>query len=56
MAEKPSVVYVFENDESVGRALVRLLRSAGLNAETFSSPDDFLDGPKQKKKVGGEKL
>ena len=50
MAKKGSVVYVFEEDESVGRALVRLLRWAGLDAETFSSPDDFLNSPKQKKK------
>ena len=50
MAKKGSVVYVFEEDESVGRALVRLLRWAGLDAETFSSADDFLNNPKQKKK------
>jgi FixJ family two-component response regulator len=47
MAKKPSVVYVIDDDESVRRALARLLRSADLDAETFSSPDEFLNGPKQ---------
>jgi FixJ family two-component response regulator len=41
---------VFEDDGSVATAVVRLLRSAGSDAETFSSADDFLNSPKQKKK------
>jgi len=49
MAKKPSVVYVIDDDESVRRALARLLRSVGLDAETFSSADEFLNGPKQEK-------
>ena len=49
MAKNPTVVYVVDDDESVRRALARLLRSADLNAETFSSTDEFLKGPRQKK-------
>ena len=49
MANKASVVYVIDDDESVRNALKRLLRSADLHAETFSSADEFLNSPKQKK-------
>jgi FixJ family two-component response regulator len=49
MLKKPSVVYVIDDDESVRRALGRLLRSAGFDAETFSSADEFLSNPKQQK-------
>ncbi len=49
MAKEPTVVYVIDDDESVRKAMERLLRSANLKAETFSSADDFLDSPKQKK-------
>ena len=48
MAKKVSVVYVIDDDESVRSGLVRLLRSADLHAETFSSADEFLNSPKQK--------
>jgi len=48
MAKKPNIVYVIDDDESVRRALARLLRSADLDAETFSSADEFLKSPKQK--------
>jgi FixJ family two-component response regulator len=37
------VVYVIDDDESVRRSLARLLRSAGLNAETFASAQAFLE-------------
>jgi len=36
------IVYVVDDDESVRRALSRLLRSAGLNVETFPSAQAFL--------------
>ncbi len=49
MSKNPSVVYVVDDDESVRRALARLLRSADLTAETFSSGDEFLNRPMQKK-------
>jgi len=37
------VVYVIDDDESVRRSLARLLRAAGLNAETFPSAQAFLE-------------
>jgi FixJ family two-component response regulator len=36
-AEKP-VVYVVDDDPSVGKALERLMRSAGHDLRTFTSP------------------
>ena len=38
-----SFVAVVDDDESVCRALTRLLRSAGLEVETFSSGAEFLE-------------
>jgi FixJ family two-component response regulator len=35
-------VAVVDDDESVGRALQRLLRTAGIGAQTFRSGEDFL--------------
>ena len=43
------MVYVIDDDESVRRAFARLLRSADVNAETFSSAEEFLNSPKQEK-------
>jgi len=40
--EKP-VVFVVDDDESVCKALKRLLRSAGINARILSSAEDFLN-------------
>jgi len=40
--------YVIDDDESVRTAFARLLRSADLKVETFSSADEFLSNPKQK--------
>jgi FixJ family two-component response regulator len=36
-------VAVVDDDESVGRAIKRLLRSVAISADTFTSGDDFLD-------------
>jgi len=36
-------VYVVDDDESIRRALGRLLRSAGYDALTFESAEEFLD-------------
>lgn len=43
--EPPSLVFVVDEDESVRRALTRLLRSSGLDAEGFPSAEAFLDHP-----------
>lgn len=39
------LVYVVDDDESICRSLVRLLRSVGLAAETFRSAKAFLEHP-----------
>ena len=49
MAKKPGVVYVIDDDESVRKAFARLLRSADLDAETFSSAEEFLKCPSPKR-------
>jgi FixJ family two-component response regulator len=41
-ASKPLIAIV-DDDESVGRAIKRLVRSLGMNAETFTSGQKFLD-------------
>jgi FixJ family two-component response regulator len=50
MSQQPPTVIVVDDDEGVCRALDRLLRSAGYQAQTFTSPTAFLtrlprDGP-----------
>jgi len=47
MAKKQGMVYVIDDDESVRRAIGRLLRSAHLNVETFASAEDFLFNPRE---------
>jgi FixJ family two-component response regulator len=42
VASKPLIVIV-DDDDSVCRALRRLVRSVGMEAETFKSGRDFLD-------------
>jgi FixJ family two-component response regulator len=43
MTERTPVVYVVDDDPSVGKALERLIRSAGHEVRTFTSALDFLD-------------
>ena len=46
-AKRQGMVYVIDDDESVRKALKRLLRSADLDVETFSSAEEFLFNSKQ---------
>ncbi|MFM0334560.1 response regulator transcription factor [Paraburkholderia strydomiana] len=43
MSEVKPFVAVVDDDESVSRAIKRLLRSIGLASDTFKTGDDFLD-------------
>ncbi|RXV64445.1 response regulator [Burkholderia stabilis] len=43
MGNVKQFVAVVDDDESVGRAIKRLLRSVGIGADAFQSGDDFLD-------------
>lgn len=43
---KTPVVYVIDDDESIRFVLKGLVRSVGLQVETFESPKDFLEFPK----------
>jgi len=47
-AKRRDVVYVIDSDASVCKAFGGLLRSASLDAETFSSAEEFLSNPRQK--------
>ena len=49
MATKESMVYVIDDDESIRKSFSRLFRSANLNVQTFTSPDEFLTCPIQTK-------
>jgi FixJ family two-component response regulator len=42
MVNLNQIVAVIDDDESVRRAIKRLLRSVGIKAETFSSGEEFL--------------
>jgi FixJ family two-component response regulator len=42
MKQAGQIVSVIDDDESVRRALRRLIRSFGLNVETFASAEEFL--------------
>jgi FixJ family two-component response regulator len=43
MSKPKPFVAVVDDDESVGRALKRLLRSAGFESDSFRTGTDFLD-------------
>jgi FixJ family two-component response regulator len=43
MGNLKPLVAIVDDDDSVGRAVKRLLLSVGIGADTFSSGDDFLD-------------
>lgn len=43
MPEESFTVFVVDDDESIQRALKRLLRSEGYHVVTFGSAEDFLD-------------
>jgi FixJ family two-component response regulator len=43
MSKVKPFVAVVDDDESVSRAIKRLLRSTGLASDTFKTGDDFLD-------------
>jgi FixJ family two-component response regulator len=45
MTDLDPTVLVIDDDPSVRRALARLLRAAGLRAETFASAEEFLGQP-----------
>ena len=40
---RKQLVFIVDDDESVRRSMKRLLRSAGFEAETFASAEEFLD-------------
>ena len=42
MTEAQAVVFVVDDDESMRRSLATLLRSVGLDARVFPSPQDFM--------------
>ena len=43
MPQESFTVYVVDDDESIRRALKRLLRSVGYHALTFASAEEFLE-------------
>jgi FixJ family two-component response regulator len=43
MANGTITVYIVDDDESIRKALKRLLKAAGYDALTFASAEDFLD-------------
>ena len=45
MAGAEGIVYVVDDDESVRKALARLIRSVGLDVEPFPAARSFLDHP-----------
>jgi len=52
MTESHTTVFVVDDDASVRKSLVRLLKSAGYHTESFGSADEFLDHWKHKPSPG----
>src|SRR5690242_12330573 len=46
MNEVDAMVFVIDDDESIREALRSLIRSVGLNVETFASAHEFLERPR----------
>ena len=46
MSKPEAIVFVVDDDESVRESLGSLIRSAGLEVETFASAQQFLAGPR----------
>jgi FixJ family two-component response regulator len=46
MSQSPSIVFVVDDDFSIRESLELLLRHEGLNVETFSSAQEFLNRPR----------
>jgi FixJ family two-component response regulator len=43
MPQESVTIYIVDDDESIRRALKRLLKAAGYHALTFASAEEFLD-------------
>ena len=43
MNQKDTTIFIIDDDESVRRALKRLIKVAGFKAETFGSAREFID-------------
>jgi FixJ family two-component response regulator len=49
MGKDPTLIAVVDDEESVRKALARLIRSAGFDVETYSSGTDFLLSLRQRR-------
>jgi two-component system response regulator FixJ len=47
MVGRGQTIFIIDDDESVRRALRRLIGSVGLNAETFVTAEEFLQAPEE---------
>src|ERR1700689_4385711 len=47
MNEIEPIVFLVDDDELFRRSTERLIRTAGLNVQSFSSAHDFLNSPRQ---------
>jgi FixJ family two-component response regulator len=43
MTHDPSIVMIVDDDDSIRKAVRRLMKSFGLAVETFASAEEFLD-------------